>query len=319
MKNLSQLNLTKVLVTAVIVLLVVAIFTAAVGDNIFADFYSMISAPFQRTAADVTDELGGDYSKSREELIAENNELKEEIGNLTSQIIDYDDIKKENEILRKYYGIKEENPGYEIAVASVIRRDPNDDFYGFTIDKGSNDGVSINDPVITDNGLVGWISEVNSTTSRVTTLLSPEAKVGAMDQKTQDSGIATGNVTYSDDGLLVLTVISADNTIKNGDIVITTGVGGVYPPSIVIGKVTDLQYDRYDTTPYAVIEPYEDLRSVSDVVVITSFEGQGVVEEAIDTDSDTDTDTDTDLSTDTDSDSDTSTDKAASSGTESST
>lgn len=294
MKKLSEGNFAKVLTTTVIVLLVVALFTAAMGDNIFENIYSRLSSPFQKTAAGITAEAGADNSKSREELIRENEELKSEINSLISQVTDYDAIKKENETLRKYYGIREDNPGYDIAVASVIRRDPNDDFYGFTIDKGSRDDVSVNDPVITDNGLVGWISEVNPTTSRVTTLLSPEAKVGAIDQKTQDSGIATGSISHSDDGKLVLTVISADNTIKKGDIILTTGVGGVYPANIVIGKVTDLRYDEYDTTPYAVIQPYEDLRSVADVVVITSFEGQGVVEEASDTDSDSDSDSNSD-------------------------
>lgn len=298
----EQGNLTKILFTTVIVLLVVAIVTAAVGRNIFVDFYTWISSPFQQAAAGIAGELGEDAGKSREELIKENNELKKEVSDLVSQVIDYDDVKKENEVLRKYYGIKEDNPGYEIAIATVIRRDPNDDFYGFTIDKGSRDDVSVNDPVITDNGLIGWVSEVNVTTSKVTTLLSPEAKVGAMDQKTRDSGIATGDVTLSDDGLLMLSVISADNTIKKGDIVITTGVGGVYPSNIVIGKVTELDYDKYDTTPYAVIKPYEDLKSVADVVVITSFEGQGVVEEASDTDTDTDTDSSGDTDTDTGSD-----------------
>lgn len=298
----EQGNLTKILFTTVIVLLVVAIVTAAVGRNIFVDFYTWISSPFQQAAAGIAGELGEDAGKSREELIKENNELKKEVSDLVSQVIDYDDVKKENEVLRKYYGIKEDNPGYEIAIATVIRRDPNDDFYGFTIDKGSRDDVSVNDPVITDNGLIGWVSEVNVTTSKVTTLLSPEAKVGAMDQKTRDSGIATGDVTLSDDGLLMLSVISADNTIKKGDIVITTGVGGVYPSNIVIGKVTELDYDKYDTTPYAVIKPYEDLQSVADVVVITSFEGQGVVEEASDTDTDTDTDSSGDTDTDTGSD-----------------
>lgn len=277
----QQRNFSKVLTTCVIVLLVVAAVTAAIGRNIFTDFYTWVSKPFQQTTAALTEEGGG---KTREELLRENSELKDEINGLVSQVIDYDDLKKENEVLKKYYGIKEDNPDYGIAIATVIRRDPNDDFYGFTIDKGSRDNVKVNDPVITDNGLVGWISEVNVTTSKVTTLLSPDAKVGAMDQKTHDSGIATGNVSLSDDGLLVLTVISADNKIKNGDIVITTGVGGVYPANIVIGKVTKLDYDDYDTTPYAVIKPYEDLKSVSDVVVITSFEGQGVVEEASDAD-----------------------------------
>lgn len=291
MKVKEQNNFGKVLTTTVIVLLVVAGVTAALGKNIFADFYTWVSKPVQQTAVSINDTSSGS-EKTRDELLEENSELRDEINDLVSQVINYDDLKKENEILRKYYGIKDDNPDYKIAVANVIRRDPNDDFYGFTIDKGSRDKISVNDPVITDNGLVGWISEVNVTTSKVTTLLSPDAKVGAMDQKSRDSGIATGSISLSDDGLLELAVISADNKIKPGDIVITTGVGGVYPPDIVIGKVTKLDYDEYDTTPYAVIKPYEDLKSVGDVVVITSFEGQGVVEEATDSDKSSDTDSD---------------------------
>ena len=274
----------RIISTTFIVLLVVAAVSAAMGKNIFTDLYTRIASPFQQATTAITNGTTDSYSKSREELIAENEQLKQEINDLAAPVIDYDYIKKENAVLRKYYGIKDENPNYNIAVATVIRRDPNDDFYGFTIDKGSRDDVKVNDPVITDNGLVGWISEVNVTTSKVTTLLSPEAKVGAIDKKSGDSGIATGSSLYSEKGLLMLSVISADNTIKKGDIIITTGVGGVYPPDIIIGRVMNLDYNKYDTTPYAVIQPYEDIKSISDVVVITSFEGQGVIEAASDTD-----------------------------------
>lgn len=277
----------KILTTAFIVLLVTAAVTAAVDKNIFADIYSTVSKPFQQTTAALT---GNSEEKSKEELIAENKELHEEINDLVSRVIDYDDLKKENEILRKYYGIKDDHPDYSITAASVIRRDPNDDFYGFTIDKGSRDDIKLNDPVINDSGLVGWVSELSVTTAKVTTLLSPEAKVGAMDQKTHDSGIATGRAALSDKGELTLSVISADHKITTGDIVITTGVGGVYPAGIVIGKITDLAFNEFDTTPYAVIKPYCDLKTISDVVVITAFEGQGVIEEASDTDSNSDTD-----------------------------
>ncbi len=272
----------KILLTTFIVLLVTAVVTAAVDKNIFSDVYTAVSKPFQQTTAALAQDSAG--GKTREELLAENSELHEEINDLVSRVIDYDEVKKENEVLRKYYGIKDDHPDYGIAVANVIRRDPNDDFYGFTIDKGSRDDVSRGDPVINDGGLVGWISEVNVTTSKVTTLLSPEAKVGAMDQKTHDSGIATGSASLCDNGELMLSVISADNKIAQGDIVITTGVGGVYPSDIVIGKVTRLGYNEFDTTPYAVIKPYTDLKTVSDVVVITSFDGQGVIEEPSDTD-----------------------------------
>ncbi len=274
----------RIISSAFIVLLVVAAVSAAMGRNIFTDIYARISAPFQQAATGIFNDAAGGSQKSREELIAENEQLKKEINELAAQVINYDDIKKENEILRKYYGIKDDNPDYKIAVATVIRRDPNDDFYGFTIDKGSRDDVKVNDPVITENGLIGWISEVTVTTSKVKTLLSPEAKVGAMDKKSGDSGIATGSALFSEDGLLMLTVISADNTIKPNDIIITTGVGGVYPADLIIGRVTRLDTNTYDTTPYAVIQPYEDIKTISDVVVITSFEGQGVIEEASDTD-----------------------------------
>ena len=270
-------NVKKVLTTTLIVLLVVSAVSAALNKNFFTDVYTFIASPFQQTSASILSEYGQDAEKTKEELLKENSELKKEVNELINQVIDYDDIKKENEILRKYYGIKDDNPDYKIEVAEVIRRDPNDDYYGFTINKGSRNDVKINDPVITENGLVGWISDVQLTTSRVTTLLSPEAKVGAMDKKSSDSGIATGNSSFSDEGLLTLTIISADNKIQENDIVLTTGVGGVYPPNIVIGKILRLDNDPYDTTPFAVLKPYEDLKSVSDVVVITSFEGQGVV------------------------------------------
>ena len=268
--------------TTLIVLLVIAAVTAAVDKNIFTDIYTAASKPFQQT----TEAITGGGSKSKEELLKENEELRNEVNDLVSRVIDYDDVKKENEVLRKYYGIKDDHPDYQISVAAVIRRDPNDDFYGFTIDKGSRDDIKVNDPVMTEGGLVGFVSEVSVTTAKVTTLLSPEAKVGAMDQKTHDSGIATGSAKLSDEGDFILSVISADNKIKAGDIIITTGVGGVYPPGLVVGKVTDLGYSEYDTTPYAVMKPYADLRSVSDVVVITSFEGQGVISEYEESDTD---------------------------------
>lgn len=275
----------KILSTVLIVLLVTAAITAAVDRNIFVDIYTLVSKPFLQVTSTIADDPAG--GRTREELASENEELHNEINDLVSRLIDYDDIKKENEMLRKYYGIREEHTDYEIAVASVIRRDPNDDFYGFTIDKGSRDDVKINNPVMTDSGLVGFISEVSVTTSRVTTLLSPEAKVGAIDQKTHDSGIITGSTSLFEDGYIMLSVISADNKIAAGDIVITTGVGGVYPAGLVVGKVTSLGTSEYDASPYAVIKPYADLRIVSDVVVITGFEGQGVISAADELSTDT--------------------------------
>ena len=108
------------------------------------------------------------------------------------------------EVLR----FKKENPSYKILPASVIRRDANDDFYSFTLDIGSSNGVELNDPVITENGLVGWVCRTDAGTCKVKTILSPDTRAGAIDKKTGDLGIVSGSAEYSDQNLTCLTKIA---------------------------------------------------------------------------------------------------------------
>ena len=65
--------------------------------------------------------------------------------------------------------------------------------------------------------------------------------------------------------------------MKKGDIITTTGVSGIYPKNLIIGEVEDIGYDTYDTSYYALVKPYEDIRKIKDVAVITSFDGQGEI------------------------------------------
>ena len=204
-------------------------------------------------------------------------QLKKENAELREQLVDYLDAKEENAKLWKYYELKKENPSYDILPAGVLRRDANDDFYSFTLDKGSTDNVKKNDPVITENGLIGWVSDVELTTCRVRTILSPDTKASAIDKKTSDNGIISGNAEYCDDNLTCLTKIAENNKIKVGDIVVTSGTGGVYPKNLIIGKVKELKFNSYDTTRYAVVEPYEDIRTVTSAAIITDFDGKGEV------------------------------------------
>ena len=210
----------------------------------------------------------------KEELEKENEKLKKENAELREQLVDYLDTKEENAKLWIYYELKKENPSYDILPAGVLRRDANDDFYSFTLDKGSTDNVEKNDPVITENGLIGWVSDVELTTCRVRTILSPDTKASAIDKKTSDNGIISGNAEYCDDNLTCLTKIAENNKIKVGDIVVTSVTGGVYPKNLIIGKVKELKFNSYDTTRYAVVEPYEDIRTVTSAAIITDFDGK---------------------------------------------
>ena len=82
-----------------------------------------------------------------------------------------------------------------------------------------------------------------------------------------------------DQNLTQLTKIAEDNKIKEGDIIVTSGAGGVYPDNLIIGKVREIKFNSYDTTRYAVVEPYENIKEITAAAVITDFEGKGEVAE----------------------------------------
>ncbi len=276
MKDLISSKSFKKLICVLLVIAATFTITAVSGKSVVSSLLSSLTLGLQEVSAAVSEEAN---KKSYDELLEENKALNEEVAELRTQLVDYYDVKQENARLWRYYDLKRDYPQYELLPATVVRRDPNDDFYAFTINQGKKDGVSAGDPVVTEKGLVGWVSAVDASTSRVKTILSPDAKVGAIDSVSRDSGIVTGSVSLADKNLTTMTKISALNTMKQGDIIITTGISGIYPASIIVGEVTEIRFDEYDTSKYAVIKPYEDITSVLDVVVITDFEGKGEISE----------------------------------------
>lgn len=261
----------KILLIILAVVCVISI--SSVTDNsLFAGIVNASTRGLsQVTAAAVASADTADY----DELLAENKRLKEENAQLRSQLVDYYDLQSENERLWKYYDIKKENPSYSILPANVIKRDTNDDFYSFTLDVGSNSGVALNDPVITENGLVGWVCESDLTTCKVKTLLSPDTKAGAVDKVTGDSGVISGTTELCDENLTAFTKIASDNSVKQGDIIVTSGTGGVYPGNLIVGRVKEIKFNEYDATMYACVEPYDDIKSITAAAVITDFANKG--------------------------------------------
>ena len=277
MKDIFKTKNFKILIVTLIVIIMCIGVSSIFNTSVISSAVGYITTGMQRVSATVTD---GENKKSYSELEAENEQLKKEVASLRTQLADYKDVKDENARLWKYYGLKKENSGYDFVPASVIRRDPGDMFYSFTIDRGTGEGISVNDPVVTENGLVGYISEVSTNSCKVTTILSPDLSAGAKDVKSKDTGVITGDADYSDQNLVTMKKLAENNKIKEGDQISKTGIGGMYPENISVGKVKEVKYDSFDTSLYAVIEPYEDIQNVSDVVVITSFDGQGEIEES---------------------------------------
>ena len=271
------------LVIAVVVLLGLIIYTASAGGSFIASLLGFVSTPMQGVAADVagnvTEFLDLD-GFSKDELKSLVDSLLEENSQLQNQLIDYAELQQENERLKTQLRISEADPQIEMRSASVIGRDPNDVFFGFSIGAGTLSGIHEGDPVITSQGLVGIVTEAYATTSKVKCLLSEDVTVAAVSIDKQESGVVGCTITMASSGLLRMSYLPGDTKVEPGDIITTSGVGGVYPPKLKIGRVESVEKSETDVSKYAVIRLFEELSTVKEVQVIVDFPGKGEDEAA---------------------------------------
>ena len=203
----------------------------------------------------------------------ENELLKDELANLQKKIVDYEQLKGENERLKEAAEIKSMNPVAEVETASVIARDP-DDLYTFTINAGSLQGIEKDSPVITKRGLVGIVTKVAETYSKVTTVLGLDIQVSSINTAKNEVGVVSGRADLLPRGLCVMLHLDKDTHLEPEDIITTAGGGGLYPSGIIIGKVKEIRVNDNGVSSYAVIEPTEDINAAKNVTVIKSFSGQ---------------------------------------------
>ncbi len=273
----------KIILAVVAVILGGMLYAASTGGlaTIPEQLLSYVVYPIQRAAASVSDGISEflsvflDARANYEENIA----LKEQIAEYRKMLVDYEDTKTENERLKEITGLKELNEDFEFQPAGVIARDPDDRFGSFTIDIGTLHGISVRDPVVTGAGLIGYISKVGPTYAQVTTILSPDCNVGAMEIRTKDTGNITGTVEYAAEGLTKFELLPRETEVQEGDIVVTAGTSGLFPQNLVVGTVEEVALEQSGITRYAVIRPVTEISEVKNVFVLTDFLGKANLQE----------------------------------------
>lgn len=247
------------------------------NTNLFSDMVGFVTTPLQKVTSTISGSADSLWQRlfSADELYEENQQLKEQIRVLTEQQVELEQYRWENESLKAFMGLKEEHPDHEYVMASVVSRDPNSRFHSFVVDKGSLDGVEYLDPVITEDGLVGRISEVGLTFSKVTTILDPALHVGAYNARTRDMGTITGRIEAAEEGLCSMELVSRSSTAAKDDIIVTAGSTGLFPKNLVVGRIINLISESDGKSMTAMIQPAADIESVNNVLVVTSFRGQG--------------------------------------------
>ena len=266
----------KILVGIAVFLAAIMAYAGANGRLTAApqEILSVAVAPFQRAAAAVSNGVSSLWEKytNIDAILEENEKLTTENAELRGQMVDYDKLKAENEAYKALTNIQEQHPEMSYVSSFVIGRDPLDLFYGFTLDQGSLDGVEANDAITSDEGyLLGVVTEVDLTSCKVMTILHPSFNAAGVVSRTRDNGIITGSADYAAEGLCILSNLSRGTLTKANDQVITTGLGGVFPPDVLVGLVQELVPEASGKSTIAVLKPGADPRTVKHVFIITNY------------------------------------------------
>ena len=279
MKQFFKSVAFKILGGVALVLMGLMIYAASTGgiSTFVASAAGVIVTPLQSAVTTVSDAVSDFFHgfTDRKALQAQLDALQAENRDLRERTVDYDEMKMQNEWYAQILSLHEEHPDYTFADGKVITMDPSDPFHNFSINAGSAVGVAAGDPVVTADGLVGIVSEVGLTYSKVRTVLDPALNASVSISRTDESGYTGGSLTLAQQGLLRLNYLERSSTVVSGDFVITSGLGGVFPAGLQVGRVTEVSPNSDGMTLYGLVKPFVDISNLKRVMVITSFDGQG--------------------------------------------
>lgn len=194
--------------------------------------------------------------------------LRSENESLKARLIGLEDLAQENARLEKLLEFKQRLLHSAVA-ARVIGRNPSNWNSSMVIDKGSQDGLQLGMPVVSDLGVVGKIAEVSAKKSKVVLLTDPQFSVAALVQRPRESGLISGSLQ----GVLRMRYINENARIRIGDTVITSKLSTSFPEGLLIGDVIRVEDNLRSATVECLIRPAVNLSAIEEVLVI-KMEGE---------------------------------------------
>jgi rod shape-determining protein MreC len=267
MKNLFS----RTLQTTIIFLIVGGIMALALGG-----YFSSGSNVFTSSLVTVQSWFSSRFVALQEFLTAprdvaslrqRNTELEAEVSELQSQVIQLQQEVGETQILAALVDFERANPQNSYKAAAVIGRDPSPFLQYIIINRGSNDGIQRGMPVVTNQGLVGRVDAVIADAARVQLITDPASNVNVRLQNAEVDASLIGSVT----GDVTLDLIPQDVALEPGDLVLTSGLGGGYPPDLIVGQVVNVRTRDFDLFQQAAVQPVVDFNRLQIVLVIIDF------------------------------------------------
>lgn len=273
---ISKLLTSKNLRNLIIILVVVGIFFLALSGYL-TPVFSVSVSPFISAQSWLSQRYlaFSDFFNSPRDMAslrAENAELSDQVALLQSEIVSLQENLAQSEILYTLLDFARSNPEHEYLAATVIGREVSPYLQYIIIDKGSNDGLRHGMPVVTQQGLVGRIDALISDAARVQLITDSNSVVNVKLQTAEVEGLVRGSVT----GEISLDMVPVGTEVEIGDVIMTSGLGGTYPPNIFLGQILTMQSRENVLFQTGSIQPVVDFSSLSAVLVITNFDSVNI-------------------------------------------
>ena len=262
---------------ALVLTIVPSVFAIMGYRSLAKNIVGTVTMPVRWVATTVGNAFEGfdKYFGTMKALNEENKALIDENAALKEQLAQAELLEKENERLRDYLDMKNKYPSFAMEEGMVISHSSGNYITNFTLNRGTLHGIQTNMPVITKDGIVGYVVEVGLNWCMVSTLIETATSVGAYIPRSEVVGIVSGDYSMRQEGNCKISYIDASADVQVGDTVYSSGTGSVYPADLKIGTVTAIEVDEYNRTLVATVTPAVDFSELKWVMVITGYTSGG--------------------------------------------
>ena len=260
------------IIVTIIILILLVVLTNTENSNLsyIENIANKLVNPLQNGLTYVKNRVHGNSSffTNINELKNENNDLKNKNSELEETLRELETIKAENQTLKEYLNLSEKYSDYKTVAADVISRDISNYSKTIIINAGTKSGIKENMTVIASEGLVGYVISATDNTSKVQTIIDSSSNTSSIISSSRDSVVCKGQL--EDHNNLKAVYIPTDATIAQEDAVETSGLGGIYPKGIHIGKISKVVNTTNLNDRYAIVETSVDFNKLETVLVITN-------------------------------------------------
>lgn len=258
----------------IVITIVILIFLVII-TNLDNNIWSRISNPFTKLTMSVQSGIiylknkiskNDDYFATVDDLKSKNQDLKKENEELIKEKQELEILKAENKTLKEYVKLADKYSEYNCIPGYVIQRNFSNYSKTIVINVGKKDGIETGMIVVADGGLVGYIVSSEDNTSKVQTIVDTASAVSAVFTNTEKSLVTRGLLDSNNE--IKGTYIDNDVVINEGDSIETSGIGGIYPKNINIGKVKEIVNTENKTNRYVYIETAVDFENLNNILVI---------------------------------------------------